>query len=116
MTAGPDATRGWVADLVRSALWSDGEVRAQAVAAIESDHPELPAAETADAWIAEAKAAWREDAATWPDVTDHDRLTRAFGLLEERAIVVLQGVPDHWVARDELERRTPKPAGVARFT
>jgi hypothetical protein len=105
-----------VADLVRSALWSDGEVRGQAVAAIETDHPDLPAAETADRWIAEARAAWLDDAATWPEVTDHDRLRDAFTLLEERGIVVLQGIADHWVARDELERRTPKPAGVAWFT
>jgi hypothetical protein len=105
-----------VTDLVRSALWSDDQVRAQAVAAIESDHPELSADENADRWIAEAHAAWREDAATWPEVTDHDRLSRAFELLEERGIVVLQGIADHWVARDELDRRTPKPAGVAWFT
>jgi hypothetical protein len=114
--ARPDATRAWVADLVRSGLVTDAQARAQAVAAIAADHPELPAAETADRWIAEAFAAWREDAASWPEVTDHDRLCRAFDLLEERGIVVLQGVADHWVARDELERRTPKPAGVAWFT
>jgi hypothetical protein len=105
-----------VADLVRSAIWSDSEVRVQSVAAIASDHPELPAAETADRWIAEAHAAWREDAATWPEVTDHDRLARAFDLLEQRGIVVLQGITDHWVARDELQRRTPAPSGVAWFT
>ena len=112
----PEATRAWVADLVRSALWSDEHVREQAVRAIESDHPDLPAAETADRWIADARAAWQEDAATWPEVTDHDRLSRAFALLEQRGIVVLQGIADHWVARDELDRRTPKPAGVAWFT
>jgi hypothetical protein len=113
---GPEATRSWVADVVRSALWSDEDVRAQAVAAIRSDHPELPAAETADAWIAEACEAWRADAATWPDLTDHDRLDQAFALLEAEGIVVLQGVADHWVARNELRRRTPVPAGIAWFT
>jgi hypothetical protein len=105
-----------VADLVRSALWSEADVRAQAVAAIEADHPELAAGETADAWIAQARVHWVEDAATWPEVTDHDRLREAFGLLEERGIVVLEGIADHWVARDELRRRTPAPAGVAWFT
>jgi len=112
----PQATRSWVADLVRSALCSEDVVRDQAVAAIESDHPDLPAAETAAAWIAEAHRAWHEDAATWPDVTDHDRLLEAFAALEQHGIVVLQGIADHWVARDELLRRTPKPAGVAWFT
>jgi hypothetical protein len=112
----PEATRSWVADLVRSALWSEEQVRDQAVAAIESDHPDLHAAETAAAWIADAHRAWREDAATWPEVTDHDRLVEAFALLERRGVLVLQGIADHWVARDELLRRTPKPAGVAWFT
>jgi hypothetical protein len=116
MSASPEATRAWVADLVRSGLLPDDDVRAQAIAAIEADHPELPATRTADDWIAEAQAAWRADAATWPEVTDHDRLSRAFDLLEQRGIVVLQGVTDHWVARDELLRRASKPAGIAWFT
>ena len=110
------ATRAWVADLVRSGLSTDEEVRTEAVAAIAADHPDLPAESTAEAWIEEARAAWREDAAGWPVVTDHDRLVQAFARLEEHGIVVLQGVADHWVARDELRRRTPTPAGVAWFT
>jgi hypothetical protein len=109
-------TRAWVADLVRSALWSEEQVREQVAAAIEADHPDLPAAETATAWIADAHRAWHEDAATWPEVTDHDRLLRAFAALEERGVIVLEGIADHWVARDELLRRTPEPAGVAWFT
>lgn len=112
----PDATRAWVSDLVRSALRPDDELRAEVVAALAADHPELPAEPTADAWIAEAWAAWRDEAASWPAVTDHDRLEQAFGLLEQRGIVVLQGVPDHWAARDELTRRTPVPDGIAWFT
>ena len=110
------ATRAWVADLVRSALWSDDQVRDQAVAAIENDHPDLPAGETADAWIADAHQSWRADAAGWPEVTDHDRLVRAFAQLARDGVVVLEGVPDHWSARDELLRRTPTPTGVAWFT
>jgi hypothetical protein len=114
--AHPDATRAWVADVVRSGLCSAAEVRQQVVAAIATDHPDLPSVATAEAWIADAEAAWREDAASWPAVTDHDRLERAFAALEARDVVVLRGVADHWVARDELERRTPRPAGVAWFT
>jgi hypothetical protein len=111
-----DVTRAWVADLVRSGLGTDENVRAEATAAIAADHPELPAEATADAWIEAARAAWRADAATWSAVTDHDRLEKAFALLEQQGIVVLQGVADHWVARDELKRRTPVPDGVAWFT
>jgi len=111
-----EATRAWVADVVRSALWSEEEVSAQVVAAIRADHPALAADATADAWISESRAAWSDEAARWPEVTDHDRLVEAFASLERAGIVVLQGVADHWVARDELERRTPRPAGVAWFT
>jgi hypothetical protein len=112
----PEATRAWVADLVRSGLLGDDDLLAEAEAAIAADHPELAARETAGAWIDEARRTWIIDAATWPDVTDHDRLLEAFSLLEQRGIVVLEGVADHWVARDELRRRTPPPAGVAWFT
>jgi hypothetical protein len=111
-----EATRAWVADLVRSGLLSDADVVMQAEAAIAADHPEVAAAETAATWVTEARAAWVADAATWPEVTDHDRLRTAFASMERRGIVVLQGVADHWVARDELERRTPTPAGIAWFT
>ena len=111
-----EATRAWVADVVRSGLLANVELLAEVEAAITADHPELPASETAAAWIAESRAEWFADAAGWPEVTDHDRLCEAFAGLEQRGIVVLQGVADHWVARDELDGRTPRPAGVAWFT
>jgi hypothetical protein len=116
MTATVGATRAWVSDVVRSGLWSDDRVRDEVITAIEADHPDLPPGETADAWIAEARVAWAADAAAWPDVTDHDRLLDAFARLERRDVLVLQGVSDHWVARDELQHRTPTPSGVAWFT
>lgn len=112
----PEATRAWVADLVRSALWPADRVRAEAEAAVRADHPDLPAEETAASWIAEATAAWHDDAATWPATTDHDRLEEAFAGLEARGIVVLQGVEDHWAAQRHLEAADPAPRGIAWFT
>src|SRR5690606_16569406 len=46
--------------------------------------------------IAAAESAYEAEQATWPDVTDYDRLQAAFAELERRGIVVLQAIEDHW--------------------
>ncbi len=107
-------TRAWVADVVRSGLGTPEERFALVVEAIANDHPGLNAEETATGWIAEAVDAWHEQAAGWPEVTDHERLQSAFASLEAEQIAVLQGCPDHWSARDELSRREVR--GIAWFT
>jgi hypothetical protein len=107
-------TRAWAADVVRSGLGTPAEVHALVVDAIASDHPSVDAQTTASVWIAEAVSAWHEQARGWPEVTDFDRLQRAFGQLEAGGVVVLQGCPDHWSARDELRRSSPR--GIAWFT
>ena len=110
-------TRAWVRDVVRSGLLGAEALEAEVTGAVAADLPDLPAEETARSWIAEERSAWQADAATWPEVTDHDRLERAFARLEGLDIVVLQGCADHWVARDLLRRREPAvPRGVAWFT
>ena len=108
-------TQAWVAALVRSGLEAPDELRRQVVDAIRADHPELDP-DTADSWIASARAAWSVEADAWPPVTDHDRLATAFEALESAGIVVLRGCADHWAARDELTRREPTPRGIAWFT
>ena len=112
----PEDTRAWVACVVRSGLDEPADVLQQVVEAIRADHPELDAATTALDWIATAREDWLLDARSWPRVTDHDRLTEVFASLEESEVVVLQGCADHWAARDELKRRTPRPRGIAWFT
>ncbi|MBO9521287.1 MAG: hypothetical protein J7518_07095 [Nocardioidaceae bacterium] len=94
-------TRTWISDVVRSGLWADDELSRQVSEAVAADHPTLPAG-TAEAWIADARAAWHEQASGWPAVTDHDRLTEAFAALEGAGVAVLQGCADHWEARDLL--------------
>lgn len=91
-------------------------MRAQVVDALRTDHRELDAEAAADAWIAAAQADWRAEAAGWSARTDYERLQEAFGALEARGVVVLQGCADHWSARDELTRREPTPRGIAWFT
>ena len=107
-------TRAWVADVVRSGLGTPAEVHALVLEAVASDHPSLDANATAAAWIADAISAWHEQARDWPEVTDFDRLQEAFAALEASDVVVLQGCPDHWSARDALARTSPR--GIAWFT
>ena len=108
-------TRTWVRDVVRSGLLGPDELVAELTAVVAADHPDLPAAETAAAWIAEADAAWRRDAREWgAGETSYDRLQQAFAALEERGLLVLQGVPDHWSAKHAVE--TTECRGVAWFT
>lgn len=109
-------TRSWIAALVRSGLLPGDELRAFVLEAVRADHGGRDAAATTDSWIAEADQSWRSDAATWPAVTDFDRLQDVFTSLERNGVVVLQGCADHWAARDELVRRQPTPRGIAWFT
>lgn len=60
------------------------------------------AGEQAARWLAEAEAELRDEQGSWPGVTDHDRLEEAFAALDALHVPVLQGVDDHWRARDLL--------------
>jgi hypothetical protein len=110
----PEDTRAWVSSVVRSGLGTADELRDQVVEALRADHPDLDADLTASRWIAQAMADWHADAATWPGETDYERLQRAFGVLGDAGLVVLQGCPDHWSARDVATSQAP--VGVAWFT
>jgi len=112
----PEDTQAWAASVLRSGLDEPDAFRQLLVEAIRADHPELDSESTATAWIASASDAWRSEAGTWPEVTDHDRLTGAFSSLEAAGIAVLPGCADHWAARDELARSEPTPRGIAWFT
>src|SRR5689334_14668827 len=107
-------TRSWVRTMVRSGLGTPEEAFDQAIEAIRADLRDPDAEATARSWIDEAAADWRTEAASWPEVTDYDRLQQAFAGLKKAGITVLQGCADHWAARDELLRSTPR--GIAWFT
>jgi hypothetical protein len=112
--ADPAQTRAWVRDVVRAGLLSPAERLAEVRAVVAEDHPDLPAEETARAWIADAEQEWRADAATWPARTDHDLLEEAFAELERQGIAVLQGCADHWEAAARLDEGDCR--GIAWFT
>ncbi|MCX6395250.1 MAG: hypothetical protein NTV23_02045 [Propionibacteriales bacterium] len=111
-----EETRAWVDVLVRSGLGSPAEVLAQVIEAVRADHPSLDGEQTAASWIATARSEWLQEAAGWTGRTDYDRLQEAFTALEARGVVVLQGCPDHWSARDELARSGSAARGIAWFT
>jgi hypothetical protein len=109
------ATRAWVGDVVRSGLGTPDQVRAQVTEAIAQDLPWCEPERTAREWIAEAQAAWQREAAAWPEVTDHDRLTRVFESLRSRGLLVLEGVADHWAVRSALDEAGPEVRGAVWF-
>ena len=107
-------TRIWVRDVVRSGLLAPDEEYAEVVAVIAADHPRLDAEATAREWIAAERTAWADDAASWLDPTDYQRLEAAFAAMRAAGLLVLAPCTDHWAARDAL-RGDPSAKGVAWF-
>jgi hypothetical protein len=91
------------------------EVR-DAVAAEMSGMPGADADILARAWLAGARKQALAEQASWPAVTDHDRLEAAFAECEAHGVRVLRGVEDHWQAKAELEAHGAALRGVVWFT
>ena len=110
--------REFVRSAVRSGLLGEQELYDEAVLAITSELPDVPdPAAVAEEWLAEFRDELISDAASWPEVTDYDRLQGAFAELESAGVVVLQGCEDHWAAKAALDALAENPpAGVAWFT
>ena len=101
--------------MIRSGLLSAPAAYDEIRSGIAADHPSLDADALARQWVDDETSCWREDSASWPAVTDHDRLQSALGELAGRGFVVLHGCADHWAARDALRER-PGAAGAIWFT
>lgn len=97
--------RTFVRDNVRAGLLDAPALRAEVERAVREELPWLPVTETVEAWLSAEQQAWYDDAATWADPTDHDRLIAAFDELESAGVAVLQACESHWVARDLLRSR-----------
>jgi hypothetical protein len=112
--------RALAAAQLRGGYRSDDEVRADVLEAVRAEVGSADeAARIADEYLEQARAEWREDAAGWSEPTPHDRLLAAFAALDERGVVVLHAVDDHWAAHDalvDLESRGAAPRGLAFFT
>ncbi|HSE08225.1 MAG TPA: hypothetical protein VLB29_06125 [Nocardioidaceae bacterium] len=110
--------REFARSAVRSGLLVRQDLHDEVVLAITTELPDMSDPEaTANRWIEEFLDELRIEAASWPTVTDYDRLQAAFSQLEAAGIVVLQGCEDHWAAKAVLDgRRGQRPRGVAWFT
>ena len=113
--------REFVRSGVRAGLLSEVELYDEVVLAITSELPDRrsSASALAEAWVAEFREELARDQAAWPAETDYDRLQQAFAELEATGVVVLQGIDDHWSAKDLLDRRAAAgdpPRGVCWFT
>lgn len=115
----PQQLRDYAHVLVRAGYLDRAAAEAEVSVAARQDHGvEHPAAE-ARTLVAWAVGELRADQATWPAVTDHDRLAAAFDQLATSGVVVSPYVEDHWAATGELERRDERgerPAGIVWFT
>ena len=90
--------------LLRAGLGTPAEARRELVEAIARDLPGEAAASRADEWLAAARADLLAEEKDWPEHTDHDDLLAAFAACETMGVRVLRGVPDHWSAKQEIDR------------
>ncbi|QIX26925.1 hypothetical protein ncot_10155 [Nocardioides sp. JQ2195] len=87
---------------VRAGLLSPEQMEAEVVEATRAEMPETDASIMARAWLAGARKDLAAEASTWPATTDHDRLQAVFAECSEHGVRVLQGVEDHWKAKESL--------------
>ncbi|MGZ4447560.1 MAG: DUF6891 domain-containing protein [Nocardioides sp.] len=121
MSLAEDHVREFTRSCVRAGLLDERALHDEVAQAVAAELPAraADADAVAHAWVAEFRAELAADEESWPAVTDHDRLQRAFAELEAGGVVVLQGCEDHWVATRLLGERAAagsSPRGVVWFT
>ncbi|KRF11492.1 hypothetical protein ASG90_17320 [Nocardioides sp. Soil797] len=87
---------------VRAGLLSPERQLAEVVEATKAEMPETDAPLMARAWLAAAAKSLTADAAGWPAITDYDKLQAALAECSSHGVLVLQGVEDHWAAKEAL--------------
>jgi hypothetical protein len=99
---------------VRAGLLSGEDARREVREAIAAEMPGVDADLLARAWLAGARKQLLAEQASWPAVTEHDRLAVVFEELQRAGVGVLQACEDHWAAKALLESRDDL-RGVAWF-
>ncbi len=108
----------------RVQVWSGfrplDEVRAEVLAAVQEEVKDRAEAERLAAeYVASAEESLGAAAASWPEITEFDRLQAALTELDAVGIVVLQACEDHWAAQEMLQTLAAagvRPRGIAYFT
>jgi hypothetical protein len=111
--------REFARDCVRSGLLDGAQLQAEIALAVRSELGREDAESVAADWIEAEQERLHEDQRDWPAETDYDLLQAALAELEGSGVVVMQGVEDHWSAKEELDRRGAvgdRPRGIAWFT
>ncbi len=111
-------------NFARVQVWSGfrplDEVRAEVLAAVQEEVKDRAEAERLAAeYVASAEESLGAAAASWPEITEFDRLQAALTELEAVGIVVLQACEDHWAAQEMLQTLAAagvRPRGIAYFT
>jgi hypothetical protein len=108
----------------RVQVWSGfrplDEVRADVVAAVHEEVRDRAEAERLTTeFLESAEESLEAAVASWPEITEFDRLQAALTELEAAGIVVLQACEDHWAAQEMLQTLAAagaRPRGIAYFT
>jgi hypothetical protein len=98
--------RGLARVLVRSGYADRAAVTAALTEAVQEDAPSADPAVLVQELIDEALSSVTEDAITWPDQTDPDRLDVVLAELEALEVVVVRYCADHHEAREVLQAAT----------
>lgn len=101
---------------VRAGLLTPEQQLAEVIEAVRAEMPDTDPQVMARAWLAAAGKELTAEAATWPQVTDHDRLLAVFAECGEHGVRVLEGVEDHWSAKASLDEDSADLRGIMWFT
>ncbi len=107
--------RGLARVLVRSGYADHAAITAALTEAVSEDAPSMDAAALVPLLIGEAVMDLNEDASTWPESTDPDRLDAVLAEFERLGLVVVRYTSDHHAARQALEA-ADGPQGLVFFT
>jgi hypothetical protein len=107
-----DELRDYARLQVRAGLLPADEQQREVREAVLAEMPGTDGDILARAWLAAARQELIAEQASWPEMTDVDRLRAAFVECQQHGVKVLAGVEDHWVARKLLDTEAAEGTGL----